>query len=197
MTKKILIFVPKGVELMELSPFIDVFGWANTHGKIQVDFSTYGFTEKVDTTFGLSFHVEKTFSTVDQINVSEFSGLAIPGGFENYGFFDDAFDERLLELVKLFHKEKKPIATVCVASFILAKSGVLVSKKGTTYNLLNGRKQKQLATMGVNVLDQPLVMDDNLITSRGPSAAPFVAFQLLELVTSKEEALRVKELMCF
>ncbi len=197
MTKKILIFVPKGVELMELSPFIDVFGWAYTHGKIDVNFCTCGFTKEVPTTFGLNFPVEKTLSTVEEINISEFSGLAIPGGFENYGFFDDAFDQRLLELVRLFNKEKKPIATVCVASFILAQSGVLVSKKGTTYNLLSGRKQKQLATMGVDVLDRPLVVDDNLITSRGPSTAPFVAFKLLELITSKEDVDRVKELMCF
>ncbi len=198
MNKKILILVPKGFELLELSSFTDVFGWAKEHGKLNVDFTTIGFSNEISGAFGYTFHpnliIESTFDLTEK-KLNEFVALAIPGGFENSGFFEEAYHNQTLELVRYFHKKNKPIATVCLASFILGKAGVLNNKNGTTYNLLNGRKQRQLASLGVNVVDFPIVVDGNLITSYGPFTSPYVAFTLLELLTSKNETERVMKIM--
>jgi len=77
----------------------------------------------------------------------------------------------------------------------LAKSGVLKGKNGTTYR--SAVRREALKSFGVNVLDQPIVLDDQLITSWNPSTAVDVALLLLELLTSKENAEKVRQLMGF
>ena len=77
----------------------------------------------------------------------------------------------------------------------MAKSGILNNKSGTTYN--SEEYRKELVNYGVNLLDNPIVIDNNLITSNGPSTAVDVAFVLLEALTSKENTLKVRNLMGF
>ena len=77
----------------------------------------------------------------------------------------------------------------------LGKSGVLAGKNGTTYN--NPVRREALQGFGVNVLDQPIVLEDNLITSWNPSTAVNVALLLLESLTTKINADKVRQLMGF
>ena len=77
----------------------------------------------------------------------------------------------------------------------MGKSGVLKSKKGTTYN--RAIRREALQGFGVNVIDQPVVMDDNMITSWNPSTATDVALLLLRLLTTKISADKVRQLMGF
>ena len=68
---------------------------------------------------------------------------------------------------------------------------------GTTYHLRDGYRQKELAKFDVNVVNEPIVVDKNIITSYCPSTASGVAFILLEKLTSKKEMEVVKEAMGF
>ena len=77
----------------------------------------------------------------------------------------------------------------------MGKSGVLKGKKGTTYNL--SIRRNALKSFGVNLIDQPIITDDNLITSWNPSTAIDVALLLLELMTTKKNADQVRYLMGF
>jgi 4-methyl-5(b-hydroxyethyl)-thiazole monophosphate biosynthesis len=79
----------------------------------------------------------------------------------------------------------------------LGKSGILKDRKATTYHLKGGYRQKQLAQFGVNVVNNPIVVDDNVITSYCPETASGVAFRLLERLTSTEQMLIVKIAMGF
>ena len=59
-----------------------------------------------------------------------------------------------------------------------------------------GHRQKQLAEFGAEVMaEEQVVVDENIITSCGPSTAVEVAFRLLELLTDPESTNRVKTLM--
>ena len=87
---------------------------------------------------------------------------------------------------------KKPIASVCVAAFPVAKSGVLEGKKATTYHLRGGHKRKQLEKLGVILGNEWTEIDDGIITSSCPKTAPEVAYQLLEMLTDKEKADEVR-----
>ena len=89
------------------------------------------------------------------------------------------------------------IATVCVAALALANSGILTGKKATTYHLNNGRRQRQLAEYGVEIVNEPVVKTDNIITSYCPQTAPEVAFVLLENLIGTEKMLNVKSAMGF
>ena len=192
--KKILVFLAKAFETMEFSVFIDILGWARVDYGHNLFVETCGFTEKVISTFNIPVIVDKT---IGEINVDEYEALAIPGGFREFGFYEEAYDERLLKLIKEFNAKGKIIATVCTGAFPLGKSGVLKNRKATTYHLNNGYKQKELKEFGVNVVNEPIVVDSNIITSYCPETAPNVAFELLKMLTSEEEMAVIKKAMGF
>ena len=79
----------------------------------------------------------------------------------------------------------------------MAKSGVLLNRNATTYHLRDGYRQQQLKGFGVNVINEPVVVDKNIITSYCPETAPHVAFKLLELLTSADKMNVVKTAMGF
>ena len=181
---KVLLFCCKGFETMEFAPFVDVFGWARNDFRYNIDVVTCGFTKVVTSTFGISVTMDKT---LDEICVDDYDALAIPGGFENFGFYEEAYDERFLNLIAKFDKQKKYIASICVGALPIGKSGVLAGRNATTYHLSDGNRQRQLAAFGVNVLpDQRIVKDRNIITSFCPETAVDVAFLLLICLVGKK-----------
>ena len=191
---KILLFLCKGFEHLESAPFIDVFGWARSYCGSDISVVTCGFTETVTSTFSVSINVDDVISKIDP---SDYDAFALPGGFGEFGYYDEAYDERLLKLIKAFRSMGKPIASVCVAAKPLGKSGILHNKKATTYHLNNKKHQKQLAAMdSITVIsDESVVTDDNIITSFCPKTAPYVAFELLEILKGSDMTKRVKHLM--
>lgn len=191
---KVLLLLAKGFETMEFSPFVDVFGWAQDIFHRDISVVTCAFTKTVISTFNVPVVAD---ILIDDVCVEEYDALAIPGGFGNFGFYEEAYNENFLDLIRKFDEKHKPIATVCVAALALGKSGILNGKNATTYHLENGRRQKQLAEFGVNVVNKPMVVDDNIITSYCPQTAPGVVFKLLEMLTSFDEMLEVKEAMGF
>lgn len=191
---KTLLFLAKGFETMEFSVFVDVMGWARNDYGYDVQVVTCGFHKQVKSTFNIPVLVDKT---IDEINVDDYDALAIPGGFEEFGFYEEAYDERFLNLIREFDSKGKIIATICVAALPVGKSGVLKNRKATTYHLRDTYRQKQLKEFGVNVLNEPIVVDKNIITSYCPETAPYVAFKLLEMLTSREKMESVKTAMGF
>ena len=192
--KKVLVFLAKAFETMEFCVFIDVLGWARVDYGHNLFVDTCGFTNKVVSTFNVTVIVDKT---IGEINVDEYDALAIPGGFGEFGFYEEAYDERFLKLIREFDAKGKIIATVCSGAFPLGKSGVLKNRKATTYHLKNGYWQKKLKEFGVNVVNEPIVVDGNIITSYCPETAPNVAFELLKMLTSEEEMAVIKKAMGF
>lgn len=192
--KKVLVFLAKAFETMEFCVFIDILGWARVDYGHNLLVDTCGFTEKVISTFNIPVMVDKT---IGEINVDEYDALAIPGGFEEFGFYEEAYNERFLELIKEFDAKGKIIATVCTGALPLGKSGILKNRKATTYHLNNGYRQKELKEFGVNVVNERIVVDGNIITSYCPETAPSVAFELLKMLTSEEDMSVIKKAMGF
>lgn len=190
--KKVLLVLAEGFEVLEASAFIDVMGWNLIEGDGSSQLFTCGLKNEIKSTFNQKFIAD---FLIDEIDVKEYDALAIPGGFEQFGFYEDAYSERFLELIRSFKSENKIIASICVGALPVGKSGILKDKNGTTYN--NSIRKNALKEFGVNVLDQQVVIDDNIITSCGPSSALDVAFLLLEKLTSKENTEDVKRLMGF
>jgi 4-methyl-5(b-hydroxyethyl)-thiazole monophosphate biosynthesis len=194
MNKKVLLFLAQGFEGYEASVFTDVIGWSRVYGKEPVDLVTTGLRSEIKCTWNFIVRPELEF---EKISVNDFDALAIAGGFEKAGFYEDAYDERLLNLIREFDKEGKIIAAICVSALPVGKSGVLKGRKATTYDLLDGVRRKQLADFGAIVQDESIIIDKNIITSTGPSTGLDVAFILLEMLTDKENADVVKNYMRF
>ncbi|WFD11864.1 DJ-1/PfpI family protein [Tepidibacter hydrothermalis] len=193
--KKVLLLLSDGFEAVEASVFTDVIGWNKLEGDGTTDLVTVGRKEKLKCTWNFTVIPEMHIS---EVNVDEFDALAIPGGFEEADFYEDAYSEDFLDIIRQFDKAEKIIASVCVGALPIGKSGVLSGRNATTYNFVNSKRQKQLSEFGVNVIfNEPIVIDKNIITSYNPSTAFNVAFKLLEMLTSKENCNNVKKLMGF
>ena len=174
---------------MEFSPFVDVMGWARNDFGCDVQAVTCGFQKQVVSAFNVPVLVD---TLIDKINPDGYDALAIPGGFEEFGFYEEAYSERFLDLIRDFDARGKIIASVCVAALPLGKSGVLEGRRATTYHLNGGYRQRQLREFSVEVVNEPIVIDENIITSSCPQTAVHVAFKLLEMLTSTEKMQAVR-----
>ncbi|PKM75701.1 MAG: DJ-1 family protein [Firmicutes bacterium HGW-Firmicutes-15] len=192
--KKVLLLLANGFEAFEASVFTDVFGWNRLEGDGTTELVTAGMRPSLKCTWNFTVIPE---IQIYNLNVDEYDALAIPGGFEEAGFYEDAFNEEFLNVIRQFNKKGKTIASICVGALPIGKSGVLKGRNGTTYHLNNGNRQQQLAEYGVNIINTPIVVDKNIITSYSPSTALDVAFKLLETLTSIENCNNVKKLMGF
>ena len=191
--KKVLLLLANGFETYEAAVFIDVIGWNLIDGDQSTRLYSCGLQKEVTSSFNQKVIVDYL---IDEIDTEDFDALAIPGGFEEFGFYKEAYDERFLAVIRSFKKHNKIVASVCVAALSLGKSGILTGKKGTTYNKKPAR-QETLKGYGVDVINRPLVIDDNIITCWNPSAAIDVAFLVLELLTSKHNSDYIKSIMGF
>lgn len=191
---KTLLLLAKGFETYEASVFIDVLGWNLVDGEGATELVTCALRKQIQSTFNLSVTVDLT---IDELNIADYDALAIPGGFGEYGFYEDAYDERFLDVIREFDRQGRIIASICVAALPLGKSGILQGRKATTYNQKEGARQKTLAEFGANVLNEPIVLDKNVITSWNPSTAMGVAFELLRRLTSEEQSLKIQKMMGF
>lgn len=190
--KKVLLLLAEGFEVFEASVFIDVIGWNLVHGDFSTQLFTCGLRKEIKSSFDQKIIVDYL---VNDIDIHDFDALAIPGGFDVYGYYNDAYNEKFLELIRRFRKDNKIIASICVGALPLGKSGILENKKGTTYD--SAVRREALKEFGVNVINQPIVMDDNIITSWNPFTAINVALLLLEHMTTKDNSDKVRQLMGF
>ncbi|MEJ1238366.1 type 1 glutamine amidotransferase domain-containing protein [Chryseolinea sp. T2] len=100
--------------------------------------------------------------TADQIKVSDYDAVFIPGGAWNPDNL--RFDKDVIKFIQDFNKSGKLIAAICHAPVVLASADILKGRKLTGYWNI----QVDLKNAGGTVLEQAVVVDGNLITSRHP-----------------------------
>ncbi|WP_343674499.1 type 1 glutamine amidotransferase domain-containing protein [Chitinophaga sp.] len=100
--------------------------------------------------------------TADKIKVSDYDAVFIPGGAWNPDNL--RYDKDVIKFLQDFNKSGKLIAAICHAPVVLASADILKGKKLTGYWNI----QVDLKNAGGTVLEQPVVVDGNLITSRHP-----------------------------
>lgn len=111
-------------------------------------------------------HVDKTVREADP---AAYDALLIPGGFINPDLLRQSADAR--GFVRSFDADGKPISTLCHGPWLLASAGLL---QGRTLTSWPGIRDDVVNAGGVWV-DEPVVRDGNLLTSRGPQdIVPFI-----------------------
>ena len=115
---------------------------------------------------------DAVYSTCDMI--------VLPGGMPGATNLDA--HEGLREKIYSFHNQGKKLAAICAAPLVLGHAGVLKGKKATCYPSF----EKELE--GAEVLEDRVVSDQGVITSRGPATAMAFALALVEDLKNKEAA---------
>ena len=111
---------------------------------------------------------------IDEAEPEDFDALLLPGGVMNPDKLRR--DERVLEFVKEFFEEGKPVAAICHAPWTLIDAGVVDGRHVTSYPSLRA----DLENAGAVWTDEEVVVDQGLVTSRKPEDLPAFNAKMIE-----------------
>ena len=172
---------PEGAEQVELTePWKAVEQAGGTPELIsteQGEIQAFHHLDKGDT-----FPVDRT---VSEASPSEYDVLVLPGGVANPDFL--RMDEDAVSFVRGFFEEAKPVAVICHGPWTLVEADVLRGRKITSWPSL----QTDIRNAGGTWVDEEVVVDQGLVSSRKPDDLPaFCAKLVEEIAEGKHEAQR-------
>ena len=104
--------------------------------------------------------------TVEEVSEDEFDGLLLPGGVANPDKM--RMNQTAVEFVHDFFVAHKPVAAICHAPWLLVEADVVLGRTLTSWPSL----RTDITNAGGKWVDEPVVVDENLITSRKPDDIP-------------------------
>jgi len=122
---------------------------------------------------------------LDAVDPGAFDAIVLPGGPGAKRLRDDP---RLRTLLQTAARDGKLVAAVCAAPIALEAAGVLAGKRATVY------PGNELAS-AAQVLTDAVVVDGNIVTSRGPGTALAFALTLVEKLVSVNKANELRQAM--
>jgi protease I len=128
-------------------------------------------------------HQRETATTdlgIDEARVDDYEGLLIPGGYSPDKL---RADERFITFVKDFDRTGRPLAAVCHGPQLLLAAELQRGRTLTAWKTI----QSDLRQAGAKVKDQPVVVDQNWITSRKPDDLESFSSKFLEGLSDLEE----------
>lgn len=105
-------------------------------------------------------------TTVDAVDSADFDALVLPGGVGNPDKL--RMNDRAVDLVEEFMDDQKIVAAICHAPWLLIEADVVDGRRATSWPSV----RTDLANAGADVLDEEVVVDGKLITSRRPDDIP-------------------------
>ncbi|RIV22614.1 type 1 glutamine amidotransferase [Fibrisoma montanum] len=127
-----------------------------------------------ETDWGDSFPVDLS---VDAADPNQYDALLLPGGVMNPDKL--RMETKAVQFVKSFFDQKKPVAAICHAPMMLIEADVVRGRKITSYPSL----QTDLRNAGANWVDQEVVTDMGLVTSRKPDDIPAFNRKMIEEIS--------------
>ncbi|MEN8108799.1 MAG: DJ-1 family glyoxalase III, partial [Pseudomonadota bacterium] len=118
-------------------------------------------------------------TTLEQVIERDFDMLVLPGGLPGADHLEN--DARLRGLLQSMSAAGKYTAAICAAPKVLASAGLLDGKRATSYP----GAFETTAVAGLEYVDDSVVADGKVITSRGPGTAMDFALQLIETLVGK------------
>lgn len=168
----VLVPLAQGCEELEAITVIDLLRRAD------IDVVTAGLDDQpVKASRGVTLVPDTTLDAALQQN---FDMVVLPGGLPGADYLND--DPRIHQLLKDMAGQDKYTAAICAAPKVLGDAGLLDDKKATHYpGALDATKLASTQFL----LEQPVVCDGKVVTSRGPGTAMDFALELIGLLTNK------------
>jgi protease I len=120
--------------------------------------------------------------TIDEVDASDYDALLIPGGVGNPDQLRG--DEKVVAFVRDFFEAGKPVAAICHGPWVLVEAGVAKGRKLTSWPTL----QTDIRNAGGNWVDEQVVVDQGLVTSRKPDDIPAFNAKMIEEFVEGEHA---------
>ncbi len=176
--KKVAFLATDGVEQVELEKPLqavrDAGGEAEIISLEKGDFQAHQHLEKGDT-----FTADKA---VADVSADDYDALVLPGGVANPDFLRT--DENAVRFARAFFEQGKPVAAICHGPWLLVEADVVRGRKVTSWPSL----KTDIRNAGGEWVDQEVVVDGGLVTSRKPDDLPAFCDKLVEEVCEGEHA---------
>ena len=169
---KVAVILANGFEEIEALTVVDVLRRAN------ITCHMVGFEDTVTGSHAIQVQADRVFDG----NLSEYDMIVLPGGMPGSAHLRD--NEQLITELQKFEKIGKKVAAICAAPIALNQAGLLEGRNFTCYDGV----QEQIADGHYS--KETVVVDGNVITSRGPATALAFAYHLVEKLGGDAESLR-------
>ncbi|MBI5150051.1 MAG: type 1 glutamine amidotransferase [Candidatus Omnitrophica bacterium] len=121
----------------------------------------------------------KVDASIEEVQAKDFGGVIIPGGFapdilRRY--------ERVVSFVRRLHDDGKVIAAICHGGWLLVSADIARGRKATCFFAI----KDDLKAAGADYVDQEVVVDGNLITSRKPEDLPAFVREIIKGVAKSQ-----------
>lgn len=122
---------------------------------------------------------------VSNASIDEFDGLLLPGGTVNADKL--RMDDSAVSFVRDFVRSGKPVAAICHGPWALVEAGVAKGRTLTSYPSI----RTDLRNAGAHVVDEEVVVDGNLISSRSPADLPAFCATIVKVFANATAVSRV------
>lgn len=119
-------------------------------------------------------------TTLDEVDPDDFDALVIPGGVANPDKL--RLNDAAIDIVTAFDDAGKPIAAICHGPWLLVEADIVEDRTVTSWPSL----RTDLENAGATTVDEPVVVDENLITSRKPDDVPAFTDALIRMIEEVE-----------
>jgi protease I len=168
--KRVAFLATDGVEQVELTePWKKVEEEGGTPELVSLESSEIQGFNHLDK--GDRFEVDKT---VDEASEADYDGLVLPGGVANPDFL--RMDENAVSFARSFFEAGKPVAVICHGPWTLVEADVVRDRKITSWPSL----RTDIKNAGGNWVDEEVVVDNGLVSSRKPDDLPAFCEKLAE-----------------
>ena len=124
--------------------------------------------------------------TVDQASADDFDAIILPGGVRNPDHLRT--NARAVQLIKDFAAQAKPVAAICHGPWLLVEADLLRGRTATSWPSI----RTDLKNAGATVVDEPAVVDGNIVTSRKPDDVEEFTRAVIDLVESAPEVSEIR-----
>ena len=121
--------------------------------------------------------------SLDEVNPDNYDALLLPGGVANPDQLRT--NGRAIQFIRAFFNVDKPVAAICHGPWTLIEADVVKGRKVTSWSSL----QTDLKNAGANWVDEEVVVDGNLLTSRNPDDIPAFINAAIALFARQEAKL--------
>ncbi|MCE3260418.1 MAG: intracellular protease, PfpI family, partial [Bacteroidetes bacterium] len=111
---------------------------------------------------------------IENVSSQNYDALVLPGGVMNPDLL--RVNKDVVRFASEFLTEKKPVAAICHGPWTLIETGQLSGRKMTSYQSI----KTDLINAGVNWVDEEVVVDEGLVTSRSPKDLPAFCKKMVE-----------------
>ena len=176
---KIIVFLADGFEEVEALTVVDYLR------RVDIEVDMVSITNELEVTGAHKIKVSSDKVLKDIKDIGSYDGVVIPGGLPGATNLRD--DKDVIEIVKKLNDKDKLVSAICAGPIVLEKAGIISGKNVTSYPGFEDQLKES------SYVEESVVKDGNIITSRGTSLAVEFAIEIVKHLLGEKKAQVLKD----